>query len=151
MAEINDWLKVLIKEMYKNNTFVHLLEMNLISFSSGMSKLSMPVKNDKHTNIFGICHGGAIASLADAAMGVACASLGKRVVTIDLNINYTNGAIPNQIIMANASVLHDGNKIIVVECEIINSVNKLIGKSRGTFYVVGTIEREMYEEFTNQS
>lgn len=43
---------------------------------------------DKHFNLYGYVHGGTLASIADAVMGISCVTLGKRIVTIDMSISY---------------------------------------------------------------
>ena len=71
-----------LRKIYSQNSFVNLLEMKLIHVEPGNAELTMPVNPTKHTNLYNVAHGGALASLADTAMGVACASLGRRVVTL---------------------------------------------------------------------
>ncbi len=123
--------------IYAHNPFVKLLEMKIISMGNGTANLSMPVILGKHTNMHQIAHGGAIASLADTAMGISCGTLNQKVVTVDMNINLMRGAKPGGMIYAHATVIHHGKSTLVVEAEVVNDEDKLLAKSRGTFFVVG--------------
>ncbi len=91
------------------------------------------------TNGIGIAHGGAIASLADASMGLAIRSCGKNAVTVDLNINFMSPGENGDTLYGYASILKYGNRIIVAESEIKNQARKLIAKTRATFYVTGDL------------
>lgn len=137
-----DRLKENLEFIYDRNPFVQLLEMRLVQLESGKAVLTMPVVMDKHTNLHGIAHGGALASLADTAMGVACGTLGSKVVTVDMNINLMQGARPGGTISAKAEVLHHGKSTIVVDAGIFSEEGKLLAKSRGTFFVVGRFIEE---------
>lgn len=85
-------LKKQLTKLYDQNSFVRLLDMKIVEISEGKAVLTMAVDPNKHTNLYHVLHGGAQASLADTVMGVACATLGKRVVTIDMNINFIKSA-----------------------------------------------------------
>lgn len=125
---------------YNHNSFVKLLKMRIDTVGAGRVEITMPVCSDIHTNLYGAAHGGALASLADTAMGIACATLKKRVVTLDLNINYVRGVTVQPAIRAIGVVIHNGSRTIVTECEILDSENVLLAKARGTFFVIGQFE-----------
>ncbi|MCX7781916.1 MAG: PaaI family thioesterase [Negativicutes bacterium] len=129
-------LKQHLLKIYKHNPFVCLLEMTIEDLAEGMVEFSMPVREDKHTNLFSMAHGGAIASLADTAMGVSCATLNKRMVTLDMNINFIKSAKPGETVRATGRVIHNGSKTMVAECEI-RGEEGLLAKARGTFFVTG--------------
>jgi 1,4-dihydroxy-2-naphthoyl-CoA hydrolase len=133
-------LKQYLNSIYDRNTLVNLLEMEITALREGEAEITMPVDPAKHTNIYNSLHGGAAAALVDTAMGVACATMGNRVVTIDLNINYIRNATANQVVHAIGKVIHCGRQTMVVEAEIRDSAGKLISKSRGTFMVTGKFE-----------
>lgn len=128
------------QNVYKVNSFVNLLEMKLSHIEPGMAELIMPIDPAKHTNLYSVAHGGALASVADTAMGVACASLGRRVVTLELNMNFIKAPDPGTEVRAVGRVIHNGRKTLVVECDILGSADVLYGKARGTFYVVGQFD-----------
>ncbi|MBU2704039.1 acyl-CoA thioesterase [Sporomusaceae bacterium BoRhaA] len=126
-----------LQAVYKKNPFINLLEMKITALEAGRITMTMPVVFGKHTNVHQIAHGGALASLADTAMGLACGTLDQKVVTMDMNINFVRGAKPDQLVYAHAEVIHQGKKTLVVEAAVVDSEEKLLAKSRGTFFVVG--------------
>lgn len=134
-------LKTYLTKVYDANPFVRLLKITIEDMSEGMVKMAMPVDLETHTNLYRVAHGGALASLADTAMGVACATLDKRVVTLDMNINYMRGAQPQTVVYCIARVVHNGRQTIVVEADIVDGNQEgLLAKARGTFFVIGSFE-----------
>lgn len=133
-------LKEFFNAIYDRNPFVHLLEMKIISLREGEMEICMPVDPAKHTNLYNSLHGGAAAALADTAMGAACISMGNKVVTIDLNINYISNAGAGDVIHAYGKVVHCGRTTMVVEATLTDNAGKLIAKSRGTFMIIGKMD-----------
>jgi len=133
-------LKKYLEGIYDRNPFVHLLDMNIVAIREGEAEIKMPVDPKKHTNLYNSLHGGAVASLADTVMGVACATMGNRVVTIELNINYIRNAAANEVVHAIGKVIHCGRQTMVVEAEMFDTAEKLVAKSRATFMVMGKFE-----------
>lgn len=138
LEEINH----LLKDVHKRNPFLHLLGINFTNIQHGGATLSMPIIEGKHTNIYGVGHGGALATLADTAMGVASSTLGVKVMTLDMNLNYIKSAQAGTIVYAFAKVLHQGKSTLVVEAEVRDDSEKLLVKARGTFFVVGEFQAE---------
>lgn len=130
-------LKTRLTSTYDHNPFVNLLKMEIGEIGEGQAEILMPVLHELHTNLYGVAHGGALASLADTAMGVACATTGKRVVTLELNMNYLHGPTAQPTIRAIAKVIHNGARTMVVECEVLDQKNALLAKARATFFVIG--------------
>ena len=129
-------LKEYFQETYRDNSYVKLLEMKLDHIEPGSARLSMPIKPEKHTNLYSVAHGGAMASVADTVMGVACGSLGRRVVTLEINMNFIKAAEAGTVVFA------VGRDTLVVEGEVLGQDDTLLLKARGTFYVVGKFDIE---------
>ena len=128
-----------IRTFYNKNPFVQHLDMQIDYISGGKTHLVMMVDSEKHTNFYGVAHGGALASLADTAMGSACLSVGKKVVTIEMNFNCIKPAPAGKQIVAQAHILHNGNKTIIAEAEIRGEDGALLVKARGSFFVIGQL------------
>jgi acyl-CoA thioesterase len=94
------------------------------------------------TNLSGILHGGAVGSLIDMAMNLACFSLGKQATVLGFNTNFLRGAKEGDMVKASAKVLHNGKSTMVVESRVTDNGGKLLAKARGTFFVVGQITPE---------
>jgi len=128
-----------IRTFYDKNPFVKHLDMQIDYISDGKTRLVMMVDDEKHTNFYGVAHGGALASLADTAMGSACLSVGKKVVTIEMNFNCIKPAPAGKSIVAEANILHNGSKTIIAEAEIRGKDGTLLVKARGSFFVIGQL------------
>ncbi|MDR3563392.1 MAG: PaaI family thioesterase [Negativicutes bacterium] len=139
MIDHSAWLKEHLLKIYDRNPFVKLLDMRIVEIKQGETVLALPVKAEL-TNLYQMAHGGALAGLADTAMGVSCASLGKRVVTLDFNINFIRGAECGATVTAAAKIVHNGKSTLVAECDLTDGAGKLTAKVRGTFFVVGEFQ-----------
>ena len=83
-------------------------------------------------------HGGAIAALADAAMGIA---FGRTLLddedfsTIEMKVNYLR-PVKDGVITAEASVLERGLRIGFIECTIRNAKGKRVATGTCTCTVI---------------
>ena len=82
-------------------------------------------------------HGGSIAALIDASMGVCALSeviLDNKVVsTIELKMSFIAPAVLGDTMMAKANIVKSGKRLLIVEGEIRNQNDKLIAIASGTF------------------
>jgi len=88
-------------------------------------------------NRLGKMHGGAVFSLVDMAMGLACSAahgFDQQSVTVECKINYVR-AISDGEVLCIATVLHAGRRTLVVEAEVLQD-DKLMAKAQGTFAVL---------------
>ena len=92
-----------------------------VSVEHGAAVFSMDIQPPKHANPMGTVHGGILVDLADAAMGLACASLldrGESFTTIELKINYFRPVISGRV-EAHAKVVNAGKTLVYLECVIV--------------------------------
>ena len=102
----------------------------------GVAEVALPL-GDHLRNRGNVMHGGAIFSLVDIAMGLACSSshgFDQRSVTIECKINYMRSVSEGEVLCI-AKVLHAGRRTLVVEAEVLQG-EKLVAKAQGTFAVV---------------
>ncbi|WP_094602838.1 Acyl-coenzyme A thioesterase PaaI [Sporomusa silvacetica DSM 10669] len=130
-------LKDHLHTIYSENPFATLLQMEIVELEAGKATLSMPIKN-KHTNFYNSAHGGALAALADTAMGMACTTTGKMVVTLDMNLNYIRDIPCQEALTAVGLVIHNGSRTMVATTDIFNNTHQLVVSARATFFVTGT-------------
>ena len=70
----------------------------------------------RHCNSRGTCHGGLLATLADMALGYACALAGdadggkRNFVTVDLSIQYLASTQPGDWVQSEVTVLSPGSR-----------------------------------------
>ena len=119
----------IIVDNYSKNAFVSLCGIEFTDIECG-----------KHTNMYSVVHGGALAALADTALGTACATTGARIVTIDYSINFLKNIKAGDTAKSVATVLQRGHKVIVVEVNTYDSNDTLLTKLQGTAYIIGSFE-----------
>ncbi|MCE5265310.1 MAG: PaaI family thioesterase [Deltaproteobacteria bacterium] len=130
------WLKEYLLSLSELSSYANYLRMEIIELRSGETTVSMLVRHEL-TNLSGILHGGAVGSLIDMAMNLACFSLGRRATVLGFNTNFLGGAREGDTVRAEARVLHSGRSTMVVEGRVMDSQGKLLAKARGTFLAQG--------------
>jgi acyl-CoA thioesterase len=106
----------------------------------GRAKLLFRAK-EEHLNDGGIVHGGAIATLADCAMGSALASTlseGEAPVTVEAKVNYLE---PGELgtLVAVATVRRKGKRFTVLEAEVTQEESgEHVAYATGTFTILNT-------------
>ncbi len=91
-----------------------------------------------HHNPMGRVHGGLLAALADAAMGIAFGRTlldGEDFSTIDLQISFIR-PIRTGWVTAQAKVIERGLRIGFVQCELINAKGKRVATASCTCTLV---------------
>lgn len=137
MAEVKlSTLQKHIIEFYHQNPFTEYLHTKVVPTADGNVHLELKVE-EEHTNLYGIIHGGVLMTLADTASGAACLALNKKVVTINLAMDFMHAVPLTTKIIATGRVLHDGRHTMTCESELKDEEGKLYAKAHGTFYVLG--------------
>ena len=124
----------LIREKFNSNHFPRSLGIELDSIESGAARLTLEVKR-QHLQLAGVMHGGAIATLIDTAVAfaiVGASHLGARFTTIEMKVNYLSPIREGRIV-ASARLIRDGRRIVVAECDVIDSRGRLAAKGLLTY------------------
>jgi len=103
---------------------------------AGVAEVSLALEPHLR-NRLGKMHGGAVFSLVDMAMGLACSAshgFDQQSVTVECKINYMR-SISAGTALCIARVLHAGRRTLVVEAEVLQD-GKLMAKAQGTFAVI---------------
>lgn len=115
--------------------YVRLLRMRFIAVSDGNATFEMPATSELY-NPNSVVHGGALASLADSAMGFAVFSTlqpGENFTTAELHINFLKAVTADSgVLRSIGRVVHRGQQIAVVEAEILDQQNQLIARASST-------------------
>lgn len=88
----------------------------------------------QHANPMGTLHGGILCDVADAAMGVAYASMlgdGESFTTIELKINFLR-PFRSGTLVATARVVKGGRTIGLAECDVTDTEGRLIARAMST-------------------
>jgi len=124
----------LIREKFESNHFPRSLGIELESIDHGRARLSLEVKQ-RHLQLAGIMHGGAIATLIDTAVAFAIVGASEpnaRFTTIEMKVNYLS-AIREGRIIADAKLIRDGRRIVVADCDVLDSNGRLAAKGLLTY------------------
>ena len=119
--------------------FSQLLGITFETVNEGRCVATLEVK-EHLLNILGIAHGGATFSLADSASGGAALSAigAPRIVTQDMQIRYHGPVRPGKI-MAEAEVIHFGERTITVLCQVKQD-ELLVASTSATFAILSEEE-----------
>lgn len=145
-SKIIEWINNAYFNDKVNNRFERFLEPTLEKIDNGFAVVSMKVL-DRHLNLHKITHGGVLASLADLTMGLSCVSCMKRVVTTDMSISFINNVPKGSYIKAVARVDHNGSRMMRTTCEIFDEDGRLLVKTIGSFFVLGKLDENSFNEF----
>jgi acyl-CoA thioesterase len=97
--------------------------------------VNLPLE-DKHLNQLGLAHGGAIATLADNSMGLACFVAANRpLVTVEFKLNFVRPAKTGTL-TATSHVYKLGEHLAFAECDVTDQGGLLVAKAFGTYMLV---------------
>lgn len=130
------WLREYYKEIRQTPILENFLGLQIVELAEGKSIISTKTA-DVHSNMYGTVHGGTLASISDISMGTACITLGKRVVTIDMNISYIKSAPPGNTLTAIGEVISNGKTIMRAVGEIYDEQGQLLVRSQASYFVTG--------------
>lgn len=125
-----------IPEGFQTSAFSQTLGCRFLGMADGEARVSLDMQPHLH-NRGNQMHGGAIFTLVDIAMGLACSSahgFEQRSVTLECKINYLRGVSEGEVLCV-ARVLHAGRRTLVVEADVSQG-DKLVAKAQGTFACV---------------
>jgi uncharacterized protein (TIGR00369 family) len=105
--------------------FARWLNGRVVAANINSVEFEFIVRHDM-TNPFGMIHGGVIAGMIDDCIGVNFMILGLEFFypTINLNIEFFGSAREGETIKVKTEVVKQGNTIINIRAEIVNSENR---------------------------
>jgi acyl-CoA thioesterase len=122
------------KRLLEANPFPHMMGFEIDLLGEGFARLGVEVRRDL-LQLQGVMHGGAVASLIDTAVAIAIASdsePGDRFTTVEMKVNYL-APIRKGRVRADARLVRNGRRIIVAECDVYDSEDKLAAKGLLTY------------------
>jgi uncharacterized protein (TIGR00369 family) len=110
-----------------------------IRVAEGSMVFRLDARKEKHANPMGTIHGGILCDIADAAMGMACASLlqeGESFTTLELRMNFFRPVF-DATLEARAKVVHSGKSLVYLECDVVSVPDeKLVSKSSSSCLIL---------------
>lgn len=97
--------------------------------------------DERHLNYYGGAHGGLIAALADTVCFFSAQLLpaGRKVTTVNLNVNYVRAAALGEHLVARSELLHLGRRTASVTLQI-HSGEHLVAHGTATLAVLAEPE-----------
>ena len=102
-----------VKDIYTHNAFMQHCGIKVHSISCGKAAI--------HTNLNGKLHGGLLTTLVDNATGIACAAMGKRVVTVSMTVDFIKGAPSGAMVEAQAEVVSHNDRLITMQIHVYDT------------------------------
>jgi len=132
---INAWIVKTLEE--GTRAFDQHMDMQLTASGPGNISYRMIVQ-DNFITMSGAAHGGAVAALMDATLGMTATSCSlannKMCSTVEFKINYLSPVNPGDILIASANIDHKGKSLMVVNGTIKTEAdNRIVAKGLGTF------------------
>jgi uncharacterized protein (TIGR00369 family) len=118
------------------SAFSELIGCRLQRLEQGVAEVALSLEPHLR-NRAGKLHGGAIFSLVDITMGLACSSshgFDQQSATIDCKINYIR-AVEDGEVLCTSRIVHAGRRTLVVEADVYQG-ERLVAKAQGTFAVL---------------
>ena len=126
-----------IKQIWSSSAFMNLLKIEIDEIHCGGATVKMPIDFDIHTNHWLGVHGGALAALADAVMGITGASVGEVVQTLSFNINFISNLPGTGTAIVKSQVKHHGQTTMVIMAEMTDEQNILLAAITTTMFIAG--------------
>ena len=113
--------------------FAELVGVEFVEAAEGRAVFALDA-GPRHHNPMGTVHGGILCDLADAALGVAWATLlaaDETFTTLELKINFLRPVFESRL-TAVGTVVKRGRHIGMTECEVTDADGRLIAKASST-------------------
>jgi uncharacterized protein (TIGR00369 family) len=114
--------------------FAELVGTELSGAEEGRAAVSLKAE-ERHLNPSGTVHGGVISTLIDASMAEALNTMteqDEQPFTIQITVNYMKPGKPGTL-TANAQVRKGGERITIVEAEVVQEEDEVIALATGTY------------------
>ena len=126
----------LLERLIARDAFARHLGIELLEAGEGTAAVAMRVRPE-HINFWGSCHGGAIFSLADTALGLACNSYGSVAALIDSHMTFSVAVQAGERLTARAEEVSRTRKLAVYRMAVLREDGVLVASLTGTVYRTG--------------
>ena len=133
MTEIPEYLRKIVSGELPRPPIEQTLGYSITEVDHGRAVMEMDV-DERHTNPFGLVHGGLICDLADSACGAAGHSTleeDQTCTTLEIKISFLKPA-PKGHLRAEARVIKNGRKVCFAECDVTDGDGNVIARATST-------------------
>jgi acyl-CoA thioesterase len=113
--------------------YAKMLGLELVKVESGYALIRMAF-TERHHNIYGRCHGGAIFSLIDEAFQIASNSSGKIEIALNVSVSYMKAPRDGDVLTAEAKLVDSSRRISHFLIEVRNGEGDLMASCQATAY-----------------
>ena len=141
MAKMVDGMAAMLRGEAPPPAAAILLGMRLASFASGEALVELDA-TAAHGNPMGTVQGGVLAAVADAAMGWAyMTTLGESesYTTVEMKVNFLRAVRAGRL-SARARVKNAGRSLGLIECDVLDSGDKLVAHAVSTCMILRPAE-----------
>ena len=121
-------------ETWNECGFYRLVGMRVVRADADGSEFTITI-DDTHLQAYGTAHGGVLAGLVDAAMGLAIlgrAPAGEGCATIEMKLNFLAPA-ESGLLTGRGRVISEGRRLVVAWGEAVNASGRTVACGMGTF------------------
>lgn len=133
MARMRDRIEQLRRGEIPPPPIATLIGFTLAAAETGRAVIELEA-TERHANPMGTVHGGVLADIADAAMGIAYASRldeGESFTTLELKISFVRPVWRGKL-RAEGRVVSAGYNVGLVECHVRDAQDRLIAHATST-------------------
>ncbi len=125
-----------VHKMMKQDQFSQWLGIKLLEIKEGYSKITMTLREEM-LNGFDVIHGGVTFSFADSAFAFACNNRNNLSFALDVTISFTKAAYPGDVLVAEATEIHNGRSTGVYLISVYNQNQQTVAFFKGTCFRTG--------------
>lgn len=122
-----------VNQMVQNDAFSRWLGIEVLELKEGYAKTRMKVRSEM-MNGLGVAHGGIAFSLADSTFAFACNSRNVLSLALDTSINFVKPVHTHDILIAEATEVHDGKSSGLYRVIIRNQNNVEVAFFKGVCF-----------------
>ena len=133
-----------IRERGRNNSFWQTIGLEAIAASEGAARLRLPVPDALRNGPRAAVHGGVLASVIDAAVASALATLlpedteaGTRTSTLDLNVSFLSAVTGGELTIE-GRILRHGRSVAFGQADVFDEAGELVATGRATYRIRGS-------------
>lgn len=115
----------------KDEPYAKLLGLELVDIADGYALVRMTF-SEKHHNIYGRCHGGALFSLIDETFQFASNSSGRIEIALNVSISYVKAPNDGDVLQAEAKLLNRSRRVSHFLIEVRNASGDLVAFCQAT-------------------
>jgi uncharacterized protein (TIGR00369 family) len=126
-----------LRRAVESTPYYQLLKITLEQIDVGFARFRMPFRKEL-TQIYGVVHGGVIATIGDTAGAFALLTMvkkGEQVTTVEMKINFLS-PINSGEIFGEARITHRENWLALGDLEVKDAKGKLLAKGQATYMIL---------------